>query len=71
MYSMLCISLAQQQLLLTDFNEVNWYNMLHGTSQVLSLPVANLNDSDSGDQYFHYPVHMHSANVGERCGERL
>lgn len=45
--------------------------MLHGTSQVLSLPVANLNDSDSGDQYFHYPVHMHSANVGERCGERL
>lgn len=39
--------------------------------QVLSLPVANLHDSDSGDQYLYHPVHMHCTDVGERCSERL
>ena len=39
--------------------------------QVLPLPVAHLHDSDSGYQYFHHPVHMHSAYVGQGRGEGL
>ena len=39
--------------------------------QVLSLPVASLHDSDSGDQHLHHPVHVHGADVGEGCCEGL
>ena len=44
---------------------------MYSISQVLSIPVAPLHDSDSGNQHLHHPVHMHSADVGQGCGEGL
>ena len=46
-------------------------NYTYSIPQVLSLPVASLHDSDSGDQHLHHPVHVHGADVGEGCGEGL
>ena len=35
--------------------------------QLLPVPVANLNECDSRDQYLHHTVHMHGGHVGEGC----